>query len=129
MYDCKNDFGQISWRYIISSFNIFYNMQCNILQMDDMHGNSIKKKSELQMYSKKLRLLLVNKIGIDMKLIITELENQGVSEKYIEDLDLFLDKIYSIEQFWHLSELFLLGNGVDLLSEAVEWLKVCTYCA
>jgi len=122
MYDCKNDFGQISWRYIISSFKIFNTMQSNMLEIDHMSTN--QKKFELQKYSKKLRLLLIEKICIDMKLIITGLENQGVSDTHIEALDNFLDKIYSIEQFWHLSELFLLGNSIDLLSEVIDWLKV-----
>jgi hypothetical protein len=122
--DYEDEFGQISWRFVSHSFRVFNQLQ---KRFDGENCNSLsnaEKKQELQVFSKSFREVLLDKLAGDFKFVINSLEKGGLSKDKVDDLDRFLDKVYSVEQFWHLCEFYLLGSSDDLLTEVISWLKV-----
>ncbi len=131
MFNCRSDFGQIQWRFAVDSFRVFDQLQnkfdSNALK-STAANNSIDRKSTLRLFSRKFRKIVLEKLASELKVVVSSLENEGLPSDQVAQLDCFLDRLYSIEQFWHLCELYLMGNVDNLLPEALSWLKVSTLC-
>jgi len=122
--DYEDEFGQISWRFVSHSYRIFYKLQSRFDGDICASLSNSEKKLELQEFSKSFREILLDKLAGDFKFVINSLEKSGLPKEKVDELDRFLDKIYSVEQFWHLCEFYLLGSSDSLLSEVISWLKV-----
>lgn len=124
--DYQNEFGQITWKFICASYRIFNKLQ---IEFNEIINNEIKynmndKKLKLKQYSKLFRKVLLENLANDIKILVNTLEKIGSSQLHLDSFDLYLDKIYSIEQFWSLCEIYLLNNNDYLLIEVINWLKV-----
>ena len=117
--DLKNELGQLSWKFVSHSFRVFVQMNSSL------KGESgLKDQMPLQGYSKLFRSAIIERFADELKIVINNLDALNFPNAVISLFDNFLDKIYSVEQFWHLCELFLFGSEDKLLIEAISWLKV-----
>ena len=121
--DLKNELGLLSWKFISHSFRIFAQLHSELAN-DCGNGKGKVQKRLLEQCSQRFRIAILEKFADELKLVINNLESLQLPSACIALFDNLLDKIYSVEQFWHLCELFLFGTEDNLLIESISWLKV-----
>lgn len=122
MQTLNESLSTLAQTFVLQSYGIFNHVDMQISNNCTSPDDTL---ALVQTASEDMRKILVRELIGNMKEAINMMEEQGIDPVEIAILDEFVNVVYSVEKFWHMCELFMVGSSDRLYKETIFWLKVC----